>query len=220
MRTIQKLKLVLLSISLTLFIFSCKDDDDKTPTPVVYDNYTQLKVGNYWIYQRFDIDSSGTATPTAEYDSCYIEKDTLIAGFTYYKMVRPSPFFSTQSVYYLKDSLHYLVEAGGNILFSSIDFTTVFDVSYIMASAPNDTVCRIERKMTEQNLFASTPNGTFQTSNYQSKYFMYPNWTSAGAQRYMNTRYAKDVGIVIETLPFFASTPNSVERRLVSYHLN
>ncbi len=221
MRTFKFFQFVLLSISLSLIVISCKDDDDDTtPTPVVYDNYTQLKVGNYWIYQRFDIDSSGTSTPTAIYDSCYIEKDTLIAGFTYYKMIRPSPFTSTQSIYYVKDSLHYLVEAGGKILFSSLDFTNIFEDYYITASAPNDTVCRIVKKMTEQGFLISTPAGNFQTSNCQSQYQMYPNWTFAGALRYMNTRFARDVGIVTETLPFFASTSNHVERRLVHYHLN
>jgi len=99
-------------------------------------------------------------------------------------------------------------------------FSYVFDESYNTASNPNDTVCRIERKMTEQDLVVSTPYGIFETSNCQSKYFMYPNWTFAGTQRYMNTRFAKDVRIVIETLPFFTSDPDYVERRLVRYHLN
>lgn len=213
----------MLSISLCLIVVSCKDDDedDNTPTPVVYDNYTQLKVGNYWIYQRFDVDSSGTSTPTSIFDSCYIEKDTLIAGFTYYKMVRPAPYPPMQSVFLVKDSLHYLVEAGGNILFSSIDFFNIFQDTYITAGGtPSDTVCRILKKMTEKNLVVSTPNGVFQTSNCQAQYLMYPNWAFAGALRLMNTRFAKDVGIVTETLPFFASNPDYIERRLVRYHLN
>ena len=66
----------------SLLICSCeKPDDDNdpiTPAPLVYDNYSQLKVGNYWIYQRFEVDSLGIGTPTSVYDSCYVEKDTLI----------------------------------------------------------------------------------------------------------------------------------------------
>lgn len=221
MQTSKYFQFVLLSVGLSLIAISCKDDDDdNTPTPVVYDNYTQLKVGNYWIYQRFDVDSSGTSTPTAIYDSCYIEKDTIIAGFTYYKMIRPSLDPQIQSKFFVKDSLHYYVEEGGKILFSSLDFTNTFDDYYITASSLSDTICRVVKKMTEKDFLVSTPGGTFQTSNCQSQYQMYPNWAFAGALRFLNTRFAKDVGIVTETLPFFASTPNHVERRLVHYHLN
>jgi len=41
-------------------------------------DYYQLKVGNYWIYQSYQIDSNGVATPENLWDSAHIEKDTII----------------------------------------------------------------------------------------------------------------------------------------------
>ncbi len=33
----------------------------------------------------------------------------------------------------------------------------------------------------------------------------------------MNTRYAEEVGIILETLPFYSGQSSHVERRLVTY---
>ncbi|MBL0339912.1 MAG: hypothetical protein IPP71_02760 [Bacteroidetes bacterium] len=202
-------------------VISCKDDDDDpAPTPTVYDNYAQLKVGNYWIYQRFDVDSSGNATPTSVFDSCYVEKDTLINNLTYFKMVRPNPFPPLPSESYLRDSVHYTVGVGGGLYFSSQDFIIVFDASYGFGSSSTDTIYKVTKKMTDKDWFVTVPLGGFITSNYKINYQMFPVWSFAGNPRAMNTRYAKNVGIVSETLPFFASNPNYLERRLVRFHLN
>jgi len=74
--------------------------------------------------------------------------------------------------------------------------------------------------MADKNLTMTTLAGTFTTSNANEIYSMYPNWTFAGNPRNKHTRYAENIGIVIEALPFFASSPNYIERRLVRYHLN
>ncbi|HMT29637.1 MAG TPA: hypothetical protein PKD91_10190, partial [Bacteroidia bacterium] len=203
--------LIILSC-LSLLVISCKDDDDPAPTPTVYDNYAQLKVGNYWIYQHYDVDSSGNATSTSVYDSCYVEKDTIINNLTYFKMIRPNPYPPLPSEYYLRDSLHYVIDPFGNVLFSSLDFTTIFDDYYHVGSTPGDTLYRVIKKMTEKDWIVTTPAGLFQTSNMKISYHMFPNWSFAGSERAMNTRYAKNVGIVSETLPFFASNPNYLER--------
>lgn len=49
---------------------------------------------------------------------------------------------------------------------------------------------------------------------------MYPKWSSKGNLRHVDTRYAENVGIVSETLPFFVNNPNYIQRRLVRYKLN
>jgi hypothetical protein len=220
MKKAQVLSPVIILSCFSLLMISCKDDDDPSPATVVYDNYAQLKVGNYWIYQRFDVDSSGNASSTSVYDSCYVEKDTLINNITYFKMIRPNPYPPLPSVFYLRDSLHYVVDNSGMLFFSSLDFTTVFEDYYKFGSGSQDTVCHAIRKMTEKDWNVTTPAGSFVTSNSKLIYYMFPNWSFAGNERTMNTRYAKGVGIISETLPFFASNPNYVERRLVRFHLN
>lgn len=210
---------------LTLFIgalllVSCKKDKQTPANEVSYPDYARLKVGNYWIYQQFDIDSSGNASPGSVFDSCFVEKDTLINNHTFYKVVKPKPFANNELlVSYQRDSLHYVVNSSGQILFSSQDFTTIFGNEYFLAST-NDTICQVIKQMAEKDLKVTTPAGTFTTMNSKTSFIMYPNWTFAGNPRAKQIRYSENIGIVVETLPFFVSQPWYKERRLVRYHLN
>ncbi len=208
-------------LTLVIISYSCKKDkkEENTPTPITYPNYSQLKVGNYWVYQYFRIDTLGHETPQNFYDSCYVQKDTVINGQTYYKMYRP--FWENHNIFsILRDSLHYIIDYKyGRKLFSSQDFENILKSGYITLS-PTDTICYYTVKMTDRNMSVVTPAGTFVTLNGKETYNMYPNYVSGGNPRYKNTRYAENIGIVIETLPFYTSDPTYTERRLVRYHLN
>lgn len=225
------IRLIILFIIISFF--SCKKDkkvepegNTSNPTTTNYPNYSNLKVGNYWIYQRFEIDGSGNVTPLSIIDSCYIEKDTIISGNTYYKYISPN-FSNTVSpnsvspnvAEYYRDSLSYLITNYGRIEFSSQDFTTIYKSGYQLAN-PNDTVCRFEFKMGDQNTNITTPLGTYNTSSFNEIYYMYPNYSTAGSVRSRHTRYAENVGKVTQEWYFFASVPTRWERRLIRYHLN
>ncbi len=220
----KKQILIQLIIIITLGIYSCKKDNDETPAPVpvppvTYPNYGQLKVGNYWIYERFTTDSLGNGTFLNTFDSCYVEKDTVINNKTYFKYVAPD-LFHDNKISFIKDSLSYLVTNTGFIIFSSDDFTTVFHSHYYILQPTTDTLCLITQKMADANLAVNMPLGTYTTSSFQTKYTMLPPYTSAGTYRYQNTRYTEGVGKVSETLDFFLSSPVYTERRLYGYHLN
>jgi|GEM_PF-325311 len=225
------IRIVILSTSISFF--SCKKDKkvepDKESTNLpstTYSNYSNLKVGNYWIYQRFEIDSSGNATPLAIVDSCYIEKDTLIHGNTYYKYMSPNfgnsvgpNSVSPNVAEFYRDSLSYIITNSGRIEFSSQDFTSIFKSGYQLVN-PNDTVCRFEFKMGNQNTLITTPSGTYNTSSFNETYYMYPNYSAGGTIRTRHTRYAENVGKVTQEWYFFVSLPTKWERRLIRYHLN
>jgi hypothetical protein len=220
----MKKKAFLLSLFvMTIVIYSCKKEKEPEPTPVpvvtTYPNYSQLKVGNYWVYQRFDIDTYGNATPKSIYDSCYVQTDTIMNGKTYFKVVEPDPNLSSQrDISFLRDSLHYIVNNYGMILFSSQDFSSIF-LSRYMLSGP-DTLCLNIRKMSDQGMAVITPAGTFMTIDAIDTYYMYPDYTLAGNPRYRHTRYSENIGIVVKTLAFYLHNPNYFERRLIRYHLN
>lgn len=203
---------------LICLLTACKPDKTEEPA-VVYPNYSQLKVGNYWVYQRYNISANGMETATNIYDSIYIEKDTIISGIKYYKQVPADAGFTYNTNPYLRDSLHYLVNSDGQILFSSQNFSNTFNNRYVI-SPGNDTVCQVAEKMEDKDFAISTASGTYATSSLRVTYNMYPNWSYNGSVRYLNTRYAENVGVVSATLPIFVSNPDYVERRLVRYHLN
>ena len=206
-------------MTLVMMVCSCKKDKETGTTPVTYPNYSQFKVGTYWVYERYFIDSEGHASPMNVFDSCYVQKDTVINNLTYIKMFRPDPYYPEMSNSFVRDSLHYIVAPGGKILFSSKDFQTVFESKYI-TSSPYDTITFETVKMEDKDVTFITPAGAFVTCDHRSTYHMYPNWSSAGNPRYLHQRYAENVGIVAETFPFFVSSPNYTERRLVRYHIN
>ena len=205
-------------------IYSCKKKDE-TPEPasspiipVTYDNYSNLKTGNYWIYERFNLDSlGGTYTSLNVFDSSYVEKDTLINGSTYYKLMTINYPDNNQYVAsYFRDSLHYIISYPGKIIFSSLNFTDTFYTHHIVQQT-NDTICYVYSKMADDNFSVALPAGNFVTKNFKTTYLMWPNYSFNGPERPMHCRYAKNVGLVEQTLPFYLLPPNYIVRRLKRY---
>jgi hypothetical protein len=218
--------------TITGFIFvivlssACKKEKDEipsetpTPTPTTYENYTNLKVGNYWIYQEYSVDSLGNGSATSFFDSCYVEKDTIVNGNTYHKMVKlSSGGWPEIETLLLRDSLSYTVNQKGKVYFSSADFTSVFNRNYMMAST-SDTLCVYSSKMINLLENTNVPAGVFSTLEFRTTYKMFPPYTYGGTYRHLHLRYAKNIGLITETMLFFVSSPMYNERRLVRYHLN
>lgn len=214
---------VMLMAFVALALFSaCKKDEPNVDPETVYPDYGCLKAGNYWIYEHFTVDTLGGSTSLNKFDSCYVEKDTLINGETYAKMFRPYPYHQSpdmpnRSWFYLRDSLHYIVDYTGAIKFSSEDFLTVFQTHFI--TSPNgDTIYTASAKMDDINQRIAVPAGEYSTMNYKTIYKLNPEFTQY-TEKVSNMKYAKDVGVVVETLPMFASVPTKNERWLVRYHV-
>jgi hypothetical protein len=212
-----------LFLFLTIFccvFVSCKKDIVAPPLPefpINYLNYSQLKVGNYWIYQRYNINEFGEAQATQVFDSCYVSNDTIINGMTYYRIVRPGTVYANMGTYW-RDSLHYIVNSSGDKLFSSTDFSSTFSSNYIVVGL-GDTVAHQTLKMEDKDFTVSTPAGVFVTSNARITYHLYPGYDDFGTELRAHARYAENIGLVLESaLPFLGSL-STHERRLVRYHL-
>lgn len=205
-------KSILIAFAAVL-LFSCSKDDENKP--IVYPDYANLKVGNYWVYQHFFINTTGADSALNVYDSCYVEKDTIINGNTYYKMVRPLLHPVGSPYNYWRDSLGYVVDSTGRIRFAAEDFTTIFETECQMSWA--DTVYTAIHWMVDKDKVVTTPAGDFVTRTFQRKIEFDEIWTHFYSPRFYNFRFTKDIGIVTETLDFFATDPNYVERRLVRY---
>lgn len=211
----MKINSFLIASLCLLSVSACKKE--KEPSfPQPYPDYGAMKAGNFWIYQIYEIDPAGNETATNEFDSCFVSADTLINGHTYHKMHRPDVFGTRIS--YQRDSLSYIVDVYGNILFSSSDFNRTFFEWYHIESN-QDTVYHTTRSMVEKDQDFITPAGHFTTSNFQSRHKVWPNYVSHFSEIVENTRYAKNIGIVCETMHGFLSAPVKKERRLVRVHL-
>ena len=212
----KKLTPLALITATVCFVVSCKDKHP--PEPQYYDNYIPLKVGNYWIYQVFDVDEQGYGPPLNLYDSSYISKDTVINGNTYYYLTI-SPATLPENTYnkWLRDSLHYLVDHEGHIYFSSEDFTNIIHAQYSISGT--DTTFSVVQKMESKNAFFSAPAGNFTTSDCMTtlKYQSQPG--APAIIKHLHRRYTKNIGIISETKLPYVSEIRYKESRLVRYHL-
>ncbi len=211
-----KLILTLLVISCMAITFSCKKESIIPPT--IYDTYLPLKVGNYWIYEEVQIDSNGNETSLNRIDSNYVEKDTIVNGMTYYKVHKPN-YFEPDYYEVLRDSLHYIVDCRGYLMFSSQDITNTLSYKPFFA-LNNDTISMMTRKMEPLQTNINVAAGSFLCYNSKETYHMYPGWDNGGPFQYRDYYYSKDVGIVQERIPFFTYTPANQVKKLIRYHLN
>lgn len=211
-------------------LFSCKKEKQApippAPDPtvtVVYDNYTKLHPGNYWIYQNYRLDSiNGAAHPEGTFDSSYVEKDTTIGMNVYHKYCdatfQSNSMHPSYNTYFLRDSLSYTVNEKGIILFSSEDFTHVFrSYNYGPNAATPDTLL-VTEQMGFKDVSVTVDAGTFVTSALRRIYH-YPAGYPYGATREYDYRYAKNLGLISETTGIYNATPEVYERRLVRYHV-
>lgn len=212
-------KLLIVFITLSILCFSCKKEKPQTPEPtpkiddIIYLNYAHLKPGNYWVYQVFEVDTLGNATATSQYDSVFVSKDTVINGKTY--AVKVDPLYNNT---YLRDSLHYIVNSFGRIVFSSVDFYATFSTNYFIWTGSTDTVAYIHTYMTDKDKDVTVPAGSFKTVARNEHWFMFPGYRNGGIIIEQKTKYNIDIGIVSEALPFiFHNAYLRNERRLVRY---
>lgn len=222
------MKNLLLLFILAMMAFAACKDYEYDIYPINYPDYANLEPGNYWVYERYKLDSTGVYTPLGIFDSVFVEKDTVIGGFIFYKYMEDQ--FGTTPGYeavFLRDSLHYLINSAGQLLFSSENFSdTLWDytITILNGGSPTsiDTICDIFRKMTDDNLDVSVPAGTFSSKNAQLVYLMYPDFDYGGPVRKLERRYAENVGLIEETLPFFLADQSKsyTVRRLVRYGNN
>jgi hypothetical protein len=207
----------------TIVAFSCKktknpDLPDTAPV-TVYDNYTALKPGNYWIYENFKLDSvNGAANTVGTYDSFYVDTDTMMNGHIYHRYRVPVGIPVQYGVNYIRDSLSYVVNYYGLIMFSSTDFSTTFRSYTYGPNASTPDTLMVTEKMDLKDATTVVPAGTFTTCAFR-RIFAFPVTYTLGRTRSYDYKYAKGIGLISETTGFYADRPEMYERRLIRYHV-
>lgn len=167
-----------------------------TNNPSAPKNFTPMQIGNYWIYAEYRIDPNGDESLIGT-DSIYIARDIFINGNRYFVFDgNEAPLTPSSDV--LRDSMGYLVNEKGQILFSTVNYEEV------LCSGVISGVCSLYSKMTEKDKRLTIPAGTVTTSNYQTTY----NFNN-GSTHYANTYYANKVGR-IQYSYFFITDPSTI----------
>jgi len=198
---------------LSILTFSCKKDKENiVPTPKA--DYYQLKIGNYWVYREFDVDTNGVTTIKDRWDSAFIEKDTLIRGYKYFKLwYRYFMDNPTQTAEFLRDSSGYLVNSVGGIWCSDNNFTDI-----LWADTIGVTLAKKIMKMTGKDSIVTVPAGTFQSITLRGAVIPI-NPLDTHPTRYFYNIFGKGVGR-LESTSFFYSDGLQIQARLVRYRVN
>lgn len=202
--------------ALPLMLVACKKEEGDTPdppglaTPSISD-YSNLTVGNYWVYEMRELDSTGAYTTDPPiYDSVYVYGDTIINGVTWTGL-RSTNSGGLPPQTWRRDSLNYMVDLYRGPVF--------------MASA-NDGVVRHEEYpgvvAVDYSLFTSlqsisTPSGTHAAQEVKGMF------TSLGfpvppVYRLPRTYWTAGIGMVHSRV-FYLFGGNGYEHTLVSYNV-
>lgn len=204
----MKRSFILVIAVLSILTISCKKTANDI-TSVTKPNYYNLKVGNYWIYQRNTLDSNGVAIPENHWDSVHIEKDTIIRGNTYYKQWEEIAI-GLQLPSFLRDSSGYLVNNLGYKLCSDDNFTDTIGLD-----TNNLWLFKGYVKMTGRDSLVTIPAGTFQSITCRMR--VVPTQPSdPHPVRYAYDVYGKNIGR-IKTHNFYYNGGQQFEKRLVRY---
>jgi hypothetical protein len=188
---------------------SCKKDDDVTIMPEA--DYYQLKSGNYWVYREYDIDTNGVVSAIDKWDSAYIDKDTVIRGYKYYKLwERGFIFQPDQHASFLRDSSGYLISSSGYIMCSDNNFRDTLHVD-----TTNISLSHGFSKMIGKDSLINVPAGDFESITYRRT--VIPSQPAdPHPTRYCYNSYGKGVGRIKSHI-FYYGSGLQVESRLVRY---
>ena len=191
---------------LAVLTYSCKKSSDNTESAPVADYYN-LQVGNYWVYQCYTINNSDT-TFMQKLDSAYIEKDTVIRGYSFFKLLsNPFPGYSPSMPSYIRDSSGFLVLSSGIRICSNNDFKDTLCID-----TRDSLIFRGYETMTGKDSIVTVPHGSFQSITSRTR--IVPVQSGQFPIRYIYDVYAKNLG-KIKSHNFYFNGGEQIESRLV-----
>ncbi|MBA7563039.1 hypothetical protein ES708_04692 [subsurface metagenome] len=213
-------KLFVLGITVAILI-SCGKEDDSPLDPDLDSNlnYMPLEIGNYWVYQHFDIDALGNETALSRIDSVIITRDTIISLKRYFILEGTNyPYIPREwgIVDMLRDSSGYLVNHEGHIRFAEDNFTDTL-VSKIEIIG-EDTLYTLTYKMEKPDHPITVPCGTYNVLNFRGTVYTPEKIPGIENPRYMNTYFADGTGKVLSTY-FYLTRLSISEKRLIRYRI-
>jgi len=211
---------ILLLLAFSFLFLSCNKDDGNTTS----DNQGQdagffaLKVGNSWVYNYFRVNSETGelsnlgATETIEVideeaigeEVVFTLKTTTIDTENSCGPCNTSPEYTFK----VKDSLGYLVEVDGPILFSSIN-----DEDYLVLSQEFGDIFRV---LKPNEVLITVPAGQFVTKDNE-RYAIDPEGNRFDGQD--NLYFAEGIGEIRQTISTVSTQRIIYEKQLMSFNV-
>lgn len=217
-RDLIPMKAPFIFCAIMLAFASCKkekttlNNNTIPPESTTENPYQPLNEGNYWVYERYHVFLNDSSVATGIIDTCYVGKDTMILNQLYHTYIDNNAA-GYKYTNYLRDSLSFIVNNFGFIVFSSSLFYQILNSTYYVDWSTTSS-------MTDIGMLRTVPKGTFTTLNYKTQYTTNDSMPiGLGHTFHYDHRYAKDVGIVEETIPGILSDTFYTVHKLLDYHL-
>jgi hypothetical protein len=211
-------KFICLFLVFSFLLVSCnKDDGDSTAQEQEVDaGFFALQVGNSWVYNYFWVDrDTGELTNAGGIETVEITDEEVIDGATIFTMrtttvdenntcgiCNNDPVVITK----VKDSVGYLVEVGGPILFSSVNRQ-----DFLISSQEFGDIYRV---LKPNEVLITVPAGQFVSLDNE-RYAIDPDGNRFDGQD--NLYYADGIGEVRQTFSGTTILRIIFEKQLMSY---
>ncbi|MDH5474662.1 MAG: hypothetical protein OEX22_03115 [Cyclobacteriaceae bacterium] len=200
--------LFILFVGLIVLTISCSKEQDLTPSDSISD-YTNLIVGNYWVYDWYEVDLLEIET-YLKTDSIYIEKDTIIFEKNY--VIESGTFLGNPMKRILFDSAQSLYSYPNLELIFTLDK----DIKYVRNIGGSDLTLAIGTyQLSDRSEMVSVPMGTFDCLNFEGIIQSLDDKYEYGT-RDIDNYFAKNIGLVKASC-FLYNSPNILEMRLVRH---
>jgi hypothetical protein len=179
--------------------------------PNLIQSLTQLKKGNYWIYQVVKVNSNGSETILGR-DSVYVEGDTTINGVRYATLNHGRAYSQQRFRQFLRDSADCLVSKNGTIALTT-------DINKNLASDPvvfsGNTVAVTDYRVIQDQYRPMLPGITYNTTfGIEGTFKTLTPISGVRSPRSFHTLYAIGIGRIFESY-FTSSSDFKYEERLV-----
>lgn len=203
-------------ILLLIFSFSCKKKADDPFIPVTQtitssnyppaSDFIPLNVGNYWIMEEHEVDTSGTDMKTGVTDSIYISDRKVQNGYTYYGI------HSRNGTIYLRDSGNHTYLDNDSLYFST---ATLGDT----LRRNTDSIGRTAYYMVDENFAITVPAGTFISYTVEGRVQVQAITGISFNPRYSRESFGLKTG-PLQKRYFNVRKPGYYEMRLVRYQVH
>lgn len=194
-------------LCLIFLMGSCKEQEQELFTKP----YLPLEIGNYWVFEVFEVDEFGRRFYFDRIDSLYISKQVIYNGLSYYELKGPLDIEAEESFStLLRNEGNMVVDYQGKVWSAplsedeevqhTLSFDT-YDINYSMKT--------FEKRITVEA-------GSYDALNFQGVFI---DNSSAEIIGFHNLFYGPCVGLVTET-KYNIDRHTTLVRELTSYHVN
>jgi len=207
---------------------SCKKDTAVTPPVAAKNNstpsptstsYINLQVGNYWVYNIYNVDTAGVETFANSTDSVYIQKDTIVGGKTYYYFNHVN---STAALYQDNMPMIYNWVTDSSGFLKGISHYVLLDPVHLNDTIKTDTMTYGVILYVLPQTFTNevVPAGTFSGVSMNTRMrYTHPNPFNGNPLSVNYYKYATGIGLCHSKTGYVSQPKSGYSWQLLRYHI-